>query len=467
MPGTTMSTPLWNSEPLQGVAVVLLAGDDLDLRRVGPGRHLAQELEQDVAGLRARSASCQRSRSVGTGQSGSFRWRNDSGTSAHGSPWGSPPRADCGLTRTWADAGPIQAARASSRMAARERRHGDWPPRGGTGRPSREPGLGGRLTAGPPGPTIVITRITVRPTPCTRHVPDYGDRHEPCPRGCGRATTNEALSRGPEGHGIDRRAARDMLAARPVGRGGRAVPFVDPSRAGTWAAEVSSAPRRRCTRPKMSGRGITDNCRDSASTQAAGMRGRRRKGKPPPRRLRHDRLRPQACPRLSLDGQSAASPNVLNTITVPAGPAVCPLHPHRWQARSTPRRRLDRRPPGRPRPAAPPPSRPSDFRAAARPDGPGLQALKNRAWIATRHHRGEQREQGDFDHWAGPRWQSNKSLLRLNATPVTDSMPRVRPRRARRRPRPPCVADARPCRWSTATTRRDPIGTGEKNRVSR
>ena len=37
-------------EPLQGVAVVLLAGDDLDLRRVRPRRHLAQELDQDLAG---------------------------------------------------------------------------------------------------------------------------------------------------------------------------------------------------------------------------------------------------------------------------------------------------------------------------------------------------------------------------------------------------------------------------------
>ena len=37
-------------EPLQGVAVVLLAGDDLDLRRVRPRRHRAQELDQHLAG---------------------------------------------------------------------------------------------------------------------------------------------------------------------------------------------------------------------------------------------------------------------------------------------------------------------------------------------------------------------------------------------------------------------------------
>ena len=35
---------------VEGARCVLLAGDDLDLRGVRPGRHLAQELDEDLAG---------------------------------------------------------------------------------------------------------------------------------------------------------------------------------------------------------------------------------------------------------------------------------------------------------------------------------------------------------------------------------------------------------------------------------
>src|SRR5262249_57224698 len=98
----------------------------------GSGRGgISPRQRRSVARVLARSPSCQRFRSVGIGHSGILRVRNDSGTSAHGSPCFSPPFASLGVTRSWAVSGQGSAKGTITRAAGiRNERDMEGPPQG-------------------------------------------------------------------------------------------------------------------------------------------------------------------------------------------------------------------------------------------------------------------------------------------------------------------------------------------------